>query len=316
MLTDAQHTARSKGLGGSDTAAAIGLNPYQTPLELYFEKIGEAIERPFTQRMHFGNQLEAVIADEYARRTKTRVRKSRRTHKHPQHDFMLAHVDRTIDKHNKILECKTADKWAARDDQWGLGNRYDETGCLIEADDKVPDYYLMQVAHYMAVLDKPQADLAVLIGGNDFRIYSISRDLELEAALIELEQEFWEEHVLARVPPLPSNEKDLVRLFPKSISSKKSISECMSDILSELKATKSIVKKYNDKKSEYELIVKRYMGEHDTLVDANGTQLVTWKSSKPSQRFNEKAFAKEHPELYQKYQQEQLGSRRFLVKEI
>jgi predicted phage-related endonuclease len=33
-------TVRKKGIGGSDAAAAIGLNPYQSPLELWMIKTG------------------------------------------------------------------------------------------------------------------------------------------------------------------------------------------------------------------------------------------------------------------------------------
>ena len=47
--------------------------------------------------------------------------------------------------------------------------------------DEIPDYYMTQVQHYLAVTGVKTADVAVLIGGNDFRIYTIEADEELQS---------------------------------------------------------------------------------------------------------------------------------------
>jgi hypothetical protein len=44
-------------------------------------------------------------------------------------------------------------------------------------------FAMCQVAWYQAITHIDQADLAVLFGNSDFRIYAIARDLELEELL-------------------------------------------------------------------------------------------------------------------------------------
>ena len=41
MERDAWLQERSKGIGGSDVATVLGLNPYKTPLSLWEEKTGK-----------------------------------------------------------------------------------------------------------------------------------------------------------------------------------------------------------------------------------------------------------------------------------
>jgi hypothetical protein len=42
--------------------------------------------------------------------------------------------------------------------------------------------------------------------------------------------------------------------------------------------------------------------------------LATWRTAKPSLKFDEARFAARHPRVYSKYQREVPGSRRFLLK--
>jgi predicted phage-related endonuclease len=59
----------------------------------------------------------------------------------------------------------------------------------------------------MAVAGLPRADLAVLIAGEDFRIYHFERDEELEGHLFTLAERFWVDCVEAqRAPVLDGSE--------------------------------------------------------------------------------------------------------------
>ena len=69
-LTDAQRAARRHGLGGSDVAAVLGLDPWRSPLDVYVDKV-EGSQRTENAPMQWGNRLEAPIADAYAERTNT-----------------------------------------------------------------------------------------------------------------------------------------------------------------------------------------------------------------------------------------------------
>lgn len=188
MNREAFLAERMTGIGGSDAAALFGLSPWATPIKVYNDKLGIGEDTPATERMEMGNRLEPVIADLYAEKTGRTLIYDPSLKRHPVHTFMIAHVDRFIEGNGKGLEIKTADGRFAN--QWG------EAGS-----DDIPPYYNIQCQHYMSVCELVAMDLAVLIGGNEFRIYNIPRSDRIIQALIEKEGQFWNEHVVPQVPP-------------------------------------------------------------------------------------------------------------------
>jgi hypothetical protein len=56
------------------------------------------------------------------------------------------------------------------------------------------------------------------------------------------------------------------------------------------------------------------MGQHDTLSSFDGKVLATWKSAKPSIKFNAELFKTSMPDIYKQFEVEVPGSRRFLIK--
>ena len=56
--------------------------------------------------------------------------------------------------------------------------------------------------------------VAVLLGGQDSRIYAIKRDEDVIKALKEHCSVFWHEHVLKGIPPEAQNIEDVQKLFP------------------------------------------------------------------------------------------------------
>ncbi len=173
---------RRSGIGGSDAGTIAGVDPYKTELELYYEKRGEIEIEDIsdTEHVRFGNLLEDVIAQEYARRMEVKVRRINRTMRHKEYPWMMCHVDRDIVAELGILECKNTG--AFRLDEWGE-----------EMTDQVPERHLLQAQHNMAAsnLSPVYCDIPVLMHGNRLRIYRIERDNTLIESLIEVEQGFW-----------------------------------------------------------------------------------------------------------------------------
>src|SRR5690606_4995827 len=72
---------RKQGIGRSDAATAVGLNPYQTPLELWMVRTGRDQESPkpdpegTSSPPCGGHVLEPVVAEHYASTTGTKVRR-------------------------------------------------------------------------------------------------------------------------------------------------------------------------------------------------------------------------------------------------
>lgn len=197
MLTQEQQQRRLKGIGGSDAACIMGFSKYSTPLQVWLEKTGRSKFEPTEEShpwLHWGKILEPVIANEYARLKEVELY-STDTLFHPEHQWMLGHPDRMIRDRNRLLECKIARESRASK-EWGDGA------------DEIPLAYIIQINHYMAITGRSWADLAVLIGNSDFRIYSIQRDEQIINAIIKECGEFFREYVLKDMPPPPKDGKD------------------------------------------------------------------------------------------------------------
>ena len=185
------HRERLSGIGGSDVSAILGLNPYKTAHDLWLEKTGqrEPDDLEGNEAVEWGNRLEDLVAEKFAEETGKRVRRNNRTLRSKLYPYMIAHLDREVVGERSILECKTLGAWH-KTEEWG------EAGT-----DNVPDRYLLQCQHYLAVSGRDLAYLSVLIGGRNFRTYIIQRDQDLIDMLVKAEGEFWQ-HVLDMTPPV------------------------------------------------------------------------------------------------------------------
>ena len=85
-------------------------------------------------------------------------------------------------------------------------------------------------------------------------------------------------------------------------------------MITQLKAIRSQVKDFETVADSLELQIRNFMGERGEIQSVDGSTLVTWKSSKPSNRFNSDLFKKAMPDIYDQFVMEMPGSRRFLVK--
>lgn len=288
MLTPEQISVRRTGIGGSDIGAISGLSPYRTPLDVYLEKIGEA--PPFTgnQYTEWGNRLESIIAVAYAEKTGKQVVEDNETKRHPEHSFMIAHIDGKIGGEDAILECKSAS--VSQASKWGE-----------EGTDQIPDSYLLQCAHYAYVCNVSRVDIAVLIGGNDFRIYRYERNQILEDRILNIATKFWKEHVEKGIPPMPINRVDSLNLWPRAdVECVRTADKNIAKIVDHLKATRGVIRQLEEKEEEYKSAICKYLETSATLFDVNGEKLVTWKNQESS-RFNLNQFKSLHPDLYQKF---------------
>ena len=272
---------RRRGIGGSDVAAIMGLSPYRTPLDVYLDKIGEGADQPDNTAMKFGRLLEPVLLDLYQQETGQELIPVAVSYCHPQHDWMRASLDGATS--TRLVEIKTA----RSGDAWG------EIGT-----DQVPDYYLLQVQHYMMVTGYTVADIAVLIGGSDFRIYTVYADTDLQQLLFDKERNFWL-RVLDRIPPDPINTSDLIKRYPKPLESSV---EADPDLLEKI-ARLSVI---NEDIKALELISDNLKTDLQMAIGAAegisfcGKPLVTWKAQ-TTNRFDQKSFQTDHQSLFDQY---------------
>ena len=290
MLTAQQLEDRRHGIGGSDAGAVLGLNPYRTPLDVYREKTGEADPPDLddVEAVRWGNLLEDTLAREYSTRTGHKVRRRNRAVVHPELPFIRANLDRTVDGERKVLEIKTAGYWARKD--WGPAGS-----------DHVPDAYLAQVMHQMLATGYREADLCVLIGGQEFRIYHLGFDQELADLIVDKETWFWRECVEKRMPPPPTTFDDLKALYPTDDGGIEVATPEILDAIAELKQLKEQGKEVDQRQQALELAIKAQMGDAATLTDEAGNTLATWKTQQ-STRLDQKALKAEEPDTFERFQ--------------
>lgn len=290
---------RKSGIGGSDASAILGFNRYKSAFQLYIEKTSEWVEESDSEAAYWGNVLEDVVAREFARRTGKKIRKINRMLRHPYHYFMTANLDRDVVGEKAFLECKTASEYLK--DSWN--------------GEDVPAAYLCQLQHYLAVTGYEKAYIAVLIGGNKFVWKEVARDDEFIELMIQHEKSFWENHVLADVPPAidgsSSASELLAKMYPQDDGSAIMLDEQSNTLIEAIESIKAEQKQLEKQRNEYENQLKMTLGE---AAEGHSNRFkVTYKTI-GSSRLDSKRLKEEQPAIYEKYIKESL-SRRLSIKE-
>jgi len=321
MLNNQDFTReRAKYLGGSDIGAILGFSKYRTALEVWLEKTGRVVNTVDNLPVRFGTFAESFVAAEYAAQRGFALVHSETGVVHPEHPFMVGHIDRYVFESPKdsmtelfaadgtcsasyLLECKTASPFNQSD--WG------ELGT-----DEVPMSYLVQCLWYLAITNLERCDVAVLFGNTDFRIYEVYRDKELEDLIISKAATFWNDYVLANTPPPAQSEADYQHLFKKEVRGQAvEADSVICNLASKLQFLNSEIKSKELEVSQIKQTIMGQMGEAE-LLTYQGQVLATWKSPKQSYRLDGKRLELEHPELIQEYQVPVQNSRRLVIKEI
>ena len=288
----AWHAVRRCGISGTNASVILGLNKYKTPYELYNELTGRVI--PPSQNNVFtewGHRLEDVVAQKYADQHKARL-VAVDSFVSSAFPFMTASIDRlVVDENNEakaVLELKTAgfnsktvDESGEIDRVWGKGNQYisvrNADGStslqLIQQDSQCPASYLSQVLHYMIATGVYNGQLAVLIGGHDYREFTIPFDYEAAEALIRAEDNFFCKHVLDDIAPNLSA-KELAHIEPEKKSEIEATPE-IAEMARKLKAITSEMDALKASSDELKNKLIEFMGtnEHITL---NKNKLVSY----------------------------------------
>lgn len=195
---------RKAGIGGSDCAAAVGLSRWKSPFQLWSEKTDRIVPTKGGEALYWGSLMEPILRNEFTKRTNLEVHECPFFLRSKEHKYMLANIDGYVKNEDgsfSVLEIKTANAYAVQDWQDGL-----------------PIEYFAQIMHYMVVTGMSSAYVAVLLGGNEFRIQKYDRDEEMIQHIVQMEEHFWYEYMLKDTPP-EATAKDnelLGQLYPKS----------------------------------------------------------------------------------------------------
>lgn len=295
---------RKGGIGSSDAAAAVGMNPYKSQLELWMEKTGRTAANEEAlgteDPMYWGTLLEPYVAQAYQNKTGHRVRRINAVLQHPTFPFMLANIDREVvgAPEVQILECKTAGEFGSR--LWRGG---------------VPEYVQLQVQHQLMVTGKEAADVAVLLCGQKLEVHRIQRDEEVIARLVVLEAKFWDYVETDTQPPADGSEsaaKVLRQIYPgNSTTLDFSQDESLCHAFTLLASLKAELEEKVAQAEKLKQTIQQAMGDASRAVFADGE--ATFKRSKDGTGIDVKRLAADHPGIAAHYTVNRPGSRRFVL---
>lgn len=192
-LTAEQLTLRRQGIGASEAAAVLGLSPWRSPADVYWSKVADPEPDKPTEAMARGIALEPYILDRVEQDLGIKLNRDAGTITDPISGVLMATPDALVIGAEEAIEVKTASDAS----EWG------EHGT-----DAIPECYLIQTHHQMAVLNRAgyaikRVLVPVLIFGfrAEYRLYRVERNESLEAAITAEELAWWNRHVVARTPP-------------------------------------------------------------------------------------------------------------------
>lgn len=309
---------RTKGIGGSDVAAALGLSTWRTPVELWQDKRGEGEPQPATDSMHFGTILEDIVAKEFQERTGMKVQRVGYTFVDGEGDWMRANIDRAvvmpeIQKNvrpakdpkegeplittDAILECKTASAYASG--LWGESQEDEIKAGKIVTEHEIPLYYETQVQWYMRLTGVHVCYVAVLIGGNDFRMYKVDRNEDAINAIVSTLRAFWFDNVLGGKAPEPKDLDDIRHLYRREVGPMVEATPEAAIAIGEYRQLKDKATSIKDQMEAVATKIAGFIGENEGIL-IGGEKAATFKSQSRA-TFNAKQLKADDPELWAKY---------------
>ena len=177
---------------------------------------------------------------------------------------MLANIDGYVKNEDgsfSVLEIKTANAYTVQDWQDGL-----------------PIEYFAQIMHYMVVTGMNSAYVAVLLGGNEYRIQKYERDEDMIRHIIQMEEHFWYEYMLKDVPP-EATAKDnevLGQLYPKSETKAIEMPTKAREVLADYEKASQDLAMAKEKKEEAEAKLKMMLA--DAEVGIIDSYKISWKN--------------------------------------
>lgn len=297
-------THRQEGIGSSEVATILGLNPWETPYQLWRRKKGFDAPKEETFAMKAGHYLEDAVSmfwhDETGRdiikrsaidwlilnADKPYMRVS------PDRTYWLSDSRKNSDK--GILECKT-------------------TQMTIDEED-LPKHWFCQLQYQLGVAELEQGSLAWLCSGRQFGYKDIALVPDFFKWIEEEVTKFWVDNIQGNIEPEATSVADVLLKYNRHTDGK--IIEVADDIyttVNDLKALKAQIAQLDEQKESLEEKIKLGFGDAEA-ISYGGQTIATWKAPKPSEKFDAKAFAKAHPDLAKEFTSPYQGARRFLIK--
>ncbi len=288
--------SRLTGVGASEAAAVLGVDPHRSALTLYHSKTGDTTpDRDGNEHTHWGNIMEPLLVPEYYRaaapgarvltvqelearygaRCRPAIHDDQRTIAHPTLSYIFATPDGlALMPDGKLRGAEVKNKGARQAQFWG------ESGT-----DEIPDEVLVQCHVGMICTQADEWGVGAYFGGADFRTYLIKADAEMAAIIENALTEFWLQHVVPRQPPpvvdgTERTHKTLAQLWKQHSQEVMEADIEQAKLLGEYAMTRGLLEGYKDTVSLLEAKLKEQIADGAGLKAPIGQ--VTWKRNKDS----------------------------------
>lgn len=285
--------SRRPVLGGSTIAAAVGIDPYVSPIRLWLEMTGRIV-REQSEAMALGKHLEPVIFDVLRERGYPCERTPHIELRDDAVPWLVGHPDGVrLDTHGGgIVEAKATGR----------------------PTDTLPVPHEAQVQTYMRLAGVDHA-LVAQLGGLTFTVWEVDYNPHLWDVLHELAESFVA-HVRSDTPPPPlghSDDRAALGLTYADVTPGKRVRETrdVRRARHELAVLLEAERRRSESIEHLRATITAYMGDADTLVSAHDDVVATWKPV-TSHRLDGKRLKAERPDVHATYTQP-THSRRFLL---
>jgi putative phage-type endonuclease len=273
---------RKLGIGGSDIAPIMGLSPYSTPLDVYRDKMNPIVAyEEETEDLKRGARVEKYILQEYCEVNNCSLEINLAPFIDLKYPFMRGNVDAKVVGENVIVEAKSTKSPIAK---WEEG---------------IPEYYRTQVAYYAMLTNAERVDVPVLFSNWQYACFTYWRDLEYEARIRQAVIDFWNNHIVAGIPPAPSNPAELQEVYPK-LETAKTI-KADSDIREKINIWQETSLKRRELEKQEEKLkieIQNFMGDAG-ILDAGFCKVAL--KERTMSRLDTGALKEAMPELYREY---------------
>lgn len=297
QMNSAAPVDRSKFLGGSDSAAVMGVSPWKTPVQLWLEKTGQAapekVDVARERRFSRGKKLEPIVVDMVVDKLRERgheveVLARNARYQDAEHPFLACEIDfeLLLDGEHVNGDAKTVHGFARS--KWGEA----ET-------DEIPIEYAAQFMHGLMVTGRRRCLVATLIGLDDVEVYWIERDDETIAAMREREISFWQDCVIGGQKPDPITYDDVTALYPEDRGTAIEATVEIRNALLRLAGIRKQIDDLTKMKDELTFEIVEFIRPH-AVVTFEGREIGTWKSQS-SRRIDRARLKEELPEIAEKF---------------
>lgn len=266
---------RRATIGGSEAAAACGVDPYRSQIMLWARKTGKLPEPPESEAMRWGKLLEPVILaelEEYGFDLLPAPAEGFRD------GYRVGHPDAfaTKDGRRLIVDAKTTGPWSS--------HKWDEADA--------PTSYVLQLHHYMALTGDTAGVLACLIAGQRLEVRIVERDDTVVGLMLEGEARFME-FVRRNEPPPVDGSSDAAEalrgMFPGEKGTRMRLDRAGMRLIEEYKLRDRAYQASKRQRDELKQAIQLAMGDAEVALTLSDEVAAKWttfvRDGKPQRRF-------------------------------